>query len=109
MQPTRPMRSRDPRDLVGSLFYIHKRKLPSNSKKFKDPHTPTNVRLGNLTQTFTKQDKKSLVLYNGSELDDNVQQYMNKISDKVEIGTSDDNEFMNDIPNPNDLTTLENT
>lgn len=42
-------------------------------------------------------------------MDDNVQQYMNKISDKIGIGTSDDNEFMNDIPNPNDLTTLENT
>ena len=55
--------------------------------------------------------KVSLVLYSRSDLDDNVQQYINSISDKVEIEgyaiTSDDNEFMNNISN--NLTTLENT
>ena len=60
-------------------------------------HTPTTVRLGNITQISTRLDLKSLGLYNGSDLDENVQQLMNSNSDEIGIenntAASDDQQW----------------
>ena len=60
-------------------------------------HTPTTVRLGNITQISTRLDLESLGLYNGSDLDENIQQLMNSNSDEIWIenntAASDDQQW----------------
>ena len=70
---------------------------PDCVKRVWKNHTPTTVRLGNITEISTRLDLKSLGLYNGSDLDENIQQLMNSNSDKngIENNTaaSDDQQW----------------